>query len=118
MSGYLTTHVLDTARGTPAAGVAIALYRLTATGAELIARAVTNADGRTDTPILPKEAFATGRYELVFQAGDYLRQTGQAGAEPLFLDDVPIRFGISDPASHYHVPLLISPFGCSTYRGS
>ena len=78
----------------------------------------TNADGRTDSPILPQARFAAGRYELVFAAGDYLRATGQAGAAPLFLDEVPIRFGISDPDSHYHVPLLLSPFGFSTYRGS
>ena len=85
---------------------------------EQIAEAMTNADGRTDAPILPVQAFATGVYELVFEVGDYLRETGQAGAAPLFLDHVPIRFGISEPAAHYHVPLLLSPFGYSTYRGS
>ncbi|RWR10708.1 hydroxyisourate hydrolase [Paenirhodobacter populi] len=118
MTGYLTTHVLDTARGTPAEGLHISLFRIGADGAELIARAVTNRDGRTDTPILPQGAFETGVYELVFHAGDYLRASGQAAAEPLFLDVVPLRFGISDPAAHYHVPLLLSPFGYSTYRGS
>lgn len=118
MSGFLTTHVLDTARGQPAQGVAITLFRLGGDGAQPVARAVTNADGRTDTPILPASGFAPGRYELLFAVGDYLRATGQAAAEPLFLDEVPVRFGISDAASHYHVPLLISPYGFSTYRGS
>ena len=78
---------------------------------------MTNADGRTDAPILPAVDFATGTWELVFHAGDYLRATGQAGAEPLFLDEVPIRFGMAEEA-HYHVPLLLSPYGYSTYRGS
>lgn len=118
MAGFLTTHVLDTARGCPAAGLPITLYRLDGAVRVKIAEAVTNADGRTDTPILPQEHFATGRYELVFQAGTYLRACGQAGAEPLFLDDVPIRFAMNDPAAHYHVPLLLAPYGYSTYRGS
>ena len=117
LAGYLTTHVLDTARGRPAGGLAIELYRLTGGTRERIARALTNADGRTDAPILPEEDFATGTYELVFLAGDYLRATGQAGAEPLFLDRVPIRFGMAED-SHYHVPLLLSPHGYATYRGS
>ena len=116
--GYLTTHVLDTARGCPAAGLAIWLYRLSGNSHTKIAEAVTNADGRTDAPILPQAKFQTGTYELVFHAGDYLRATGQAGAEPLFLDQVPIRFGMSDADAHYHVPLLLSPYGYSTYRGS
>jgi 5-hydroxyisourate hydrolase len=115
MAGFLTTHVLDTARGCPAAGLRIVLRDA---GGVVLAEAVTNADGRTDTPILPAGRFAPGVYELVFHAGDYLRATGQAGAEPLFLDLVPIRFGISDPEAHYHVPLLLSPYGFSTYRGS
>ena len=79
---------------------------------------VTNTDGRTDAPILPQDAFEPGTYELIFHAGDYLRASGQAGDDPLFLDQVPIRFGMSDPDAHYHVPLLLSPFGYSTYRGS
>lgn len=116
--GYLTTHVLDTARGTPAAGLRIALYRLAGDTRDLVAETETNADGRTDSPILPRDAFAPGTYELVFRAGAYLRATGQAGAEPLFLDEVPIRFGMADAEAHYHVPLLLSPYGYSTYRGS
>jgi 5-hydroxyisourate hydrolase len=115
--GFLTTHVLDTARGCPAAGLRIVLARLDG-GRTVVGEAVTNADGRTDAPILPREAFQAGMYELVFRAGDYLRATGQAGAEPLFLDEVPIRFGMADAAAHYHVPLLLSPYGYSTYRGS
>ncbi len=117
MAGFLTTHVLDTARGCPAEGIVIALYSVSGNSHRKIAEDVTNADGRTDTPILPESAFKTGTYELVFFAGDYLRATGQAGAEPLFLDQVPIRFGMSDD-DHYHVPLLLSPYGYSTYRGS
>ncbi|SDW32130.1 hydroxyisourate hydrolase [Roseicitreum antarcticum] len=117
-TGFLTTHVLDTARGLPAQGLRIALFRLEGAERRLLAETVTNADGRTDAPILPAAAFAPGSYELVFQAGAYLRATGQAGAEPLFLDSVPIRFGMSDAESHYHVPLLLSPYGYSTYRGS
>ncbi|WP_394153834.1 hydroxyisourate hydrolase [Loktanella salsilacus] len=116
--GYLTTHVLDTARGLPASGLLIVLSQITQTGPQEIARMTTNADGRTDTPILPKGQFAAGTYELTFHAGDYLRATGQDGAEPLFLDTVPIRFGIADAQAHYHVPLLLSPYSYSTYRGS
>ena len=116
--GFLTTHVLDTARGLPAEGIHVTLFRLGGEAPEKIAKAVTNADGRTDTPLLPRETFATGSYELIFFAGTYLRRTGQAGKAPLFLDAIPIRFGISDADSHYHVPLLLSPYGYSTYRGS
>jgi 5-hydroxyisourate hydrolase len=115
--GYLTTHVLDTARGLPAQGLRIVLYALDGERRQ-IAEKVTNDDGRTDGPILPKADFAVGTYELVFHAGDYLRATGQAGDDPLFLDEVPIRFGMSDSDAHYHVPLLLSPYGFSTYRGS
>ncbi|CAN0585106.1 unnamed protein product [Ectocarpus sp. 12 AP-2014] len=115
--GYLTTHVLDTARGSPAEGIKILLYRVSGNSHRKIAEAVTNADGRTDTPILPQDKFKPGNYELIFFAGDYLRATGQAGDDPLFLDQVPIRFGMAQE-THYHVPLLLSPYGYSTYRGS
>lgn len=119
--GFLTTHVLDTARGIPAAGINIQLYRVSGNAHTKIAEAVTNSDGRTDSPILPKDKFEIGQYELIFQAGDYLRNSGMVsdeGGTPLFLDEVPIRFGIDDAEAHYHVPLLLSPFGYSTYRGS
>ncbi|MFT5868166.1 MAG: 5-hydroxyisourate hydrolase [Paracoccaceae bacterium] len=115
--GYLTTHVLDTARGVPAKGVKIVLYRVLGDDRDKIAELLTNTDGRTETPILPADKFATGMYELVFFAGDYLRATAQDQAEPLFLDTIAIRFGIAE-VTHYHVPLLLSPFGYSTYRGS
>ncbi|WP_158966487.1 hydroxyisourate hydrolase [Chachezhania sediminis] len=117
MTGYLTTHVLDTARGLPAKGIALKLYRLEGETRTLLAQMVTNDDGRTESPILPAEDFAPGSYELVFEVGAYLRATGQAGAEPLFLDVVPLRFGMAEP-THYHVPLLLSAYGYSTYRGS
>ena len=117
MPGFLTTHVLDTARGCPAEGIKIALYRVSGISHRKIAETVTNADGRTDAPILPEGDFKTGTYELIFFAGDYLRATRQAAEEPLFLDQVPIRFGMSKD-DHYHVPLLLSPHGMSTYRGS
>jgi len=118
--GYLTTHVLDTARGLPASDLRIELFSIDGPDAKrnLIREMVTNSDGRTDGPILPKEEFATGSYELIFHAGDYLDACGAPAEDPRFLDVIPIRFGISDDASHYHVPLLISPFGYSTYRGS
>lgn len=116
--GFLTTHVLDTGQGVPAAGMEITLYRLDGGARQQIRTMTTNADGRTDSPILPREEFTTGYYELEFRAGAYLDASGAPGTEPRFLDIIPIRFGISDPDSHYHVPLLISPFGYSTYRGS
>ncbi len=117
-NGRLTTHVLDTARGKPAAGVKITLYRLAGGSHQKIAQTVTNADGRTDAPMLAGTALTPGSYELVFGAGDYLRASGQAAGDVLFLDDIPIRFGVPDASAHYHVPLLISPFAYSTYRGS
>lgn len=116
--GRLTTHVLDTARGKPAAGVKIALYRVSGNSHRKIAETVTNADGRTDAPMLAGDGFTEGTFELVFHAGDYLRSTGQAGDGTIFLDEIPIRFGVPDAGQHYHVPLLISPFAYSTYRGS
>lgn len=116
--GRLSTHVLDTARGKPAAGVRITLYRISGQSHRKVAEMVTNADGRTDGPMLEGAALTVGSYELVFAAGDYLRASGQAGEGVLFLDEIPIRFGVPDATAHYHVPLLISPFGYSTYRGS
>lgn len=116
MAGYLTTHVLDTARGRPASGLDIELYRVENVTRLLLNRLTTNQDGRTDRPILAEEAFTLGTYELVFHAGAYLERLGdKTGAA--FLDQVPIRFIMTEDA-HYHVPLLLSPFGYSTYRGS
>lgn len=115
----LTTHVLDTANGKPAEGLVIELYRIEGDARTRIKAVTTNADGRVDGgPILIGETFVAGTYELVFHAGDYLRASGVTLAEPAFLDVIPIRFGISDITAHYHVPLLISPYGYSTYRGS
>lgn len=117
-TGRLTTHVLDTALGKPAAGVTITLYRVTGNSRAQIAQTVTNEDGRTDAPMLAGTALTAGVYELIFAAGDYLRATGQASGNTLFLDHIPIQFGVPDADQHYHVPLLISPFAYSTYRGS
>jgi len=117
MTGYLTTHVLDTARGSPATGLQIDLYKIIGETRAHIVTLVTNADGRTDRQILPADDFAIGTYELVFHAGAYLDAAGTPPEEPRFLDEIPIRFGMSE-AQHYHVPLLLSPFGYSTYRGS
>ena len=114
--GRLTTHVLDTASGRPAAGLTIELYRLGATTERLVT-VTTNADGRVDGALLEGAAFAAGVYELRFHAGAYLKGK-TALTDPPFLDVVPIRFGIAAPGEHYHVPLLISPYGYSTYRGS
>ena len=116
--GRLTTHVLDTAQGRPAAGVRIELYRAESAERRLLAEATTNADGRCDGPLLAGADFATGGYELVFHVGAYFRAQGIEIAAPAFLDQVPVRFGIAEAGSHYHVPLLISPYGYSTYRGS
>jgi len=118
MGGRLTTHVLDTARGLPAAGVKIILYGISGQSHRKILEVQTNAGGRCDAPLLAGDTLTVGAYELVFAAGDYLRTTGQAGDGVLFLDEIPIRFGVPDAGAHYHVPLLISPFAYSTYRGS
>jgi 5-hydroxyisourate hydrolase len=115
--GRLTTHVLDTTLGRPAAGVAIAIRRC-GSGMATLAQAVTNADGRCDGPLLEGEMLRAGIYELVFETGVYFDRQGIDLPEPKFLDQVVIRFGVADPEGHYHVPLLISPFGYSTYRGS
>lgn len=117
MAGYLTTHVLDTALGRPAQGLKIELFQLDGETRTLLKTLVTNDDGRTDEQILPSDAFEIGEYELVFHAGGYFDAIGIAAETPRFLDVIPLRFGMSE-ASHYHVPLLLSPFGYSTYRGS
>ncbi|MET0174092.1 MAG: hydroxyisourate hydrolase [Agrobacterium vaccinii] len=115
----LTTHVLDAAHGTPAQGLKIELYRLDGERREKLKTVETNSDGRVDGgPLLIGEAFRAGQYELVFHAGDYLRAKGLTLPEPAFLDVIPIRFGIADETRHYHVPLLLSPYSYSTYRGS
>lgn len=113
----LTTHVLDTASGKPAAGLSIMLYRVSGNSHRKIKTVVTNADGRCDQPLLEGKTFQTGQYELIFGAGAYFRALGIELPDPMFLDEVPIRFGMAEP-THYHVPLLISPYGYSTYRGS
>ncbi len=117
--GRLSTHVLDTANGRPAAGISIALYRIDASGGRtLVKTVVTNSDGRTDAPLLIDAACIAGTYELVFETAAYFRTSNAALADPPFLDVVPLRFSIADPAGHYHVPLLVSPWSYSTYRGS
>lgn len=112
----LTTHVLDTARGRPAAGMRLELARLENGGREVIKTVLTNADGRTDAPLLSGEEASAGVYEIVFDVAAYF--AGGDLPDPPFLDRVPLRFGIADPAAHYHVPLLVSPWSYSTYRGS
>jgi 5-hydroxyisourate hydrolase len=116
--GRLSTHVLDTMNGKPAAGVRVELFALEGETRRPLAQATTNADGRTDQPLLAGDAFATGVYELVFHLGAYFRAAGAALPSPAFLETVPVRFGIAEPGGHYHVPLLVSPFAYSTYRGS
>lgn len=120
MAGRLTTHVLDTAQGRPAAGIAIELWRLDSPGdgRRLLKTTHTNVDGRTDAPLLVGDEMVSGVYELVFAVGAYYAGQPIATAAPPFLDLVPIRFGIADPHAHYHVPLLTSPWAYSTYRGS
>lgn len=117
-TGRLTTHVLDTARGRPAEDLAVALYRLDGTGRTALCTARTNEDGRLDEPLLDGATIATGRYELEFAVADYHRAQGFALSDPPFLEIVTIRFAIADPARHYHVPLLLSPWSYTTYRGS
>jgi 5-hydroxyisourate hydrolase len=116
--GRLTTHVLDTAHGRPAAGMAVRLYRMAGDAAALVKSVTLDADGRASGPLLEGAAFAVGRYRLVFELAAYFRAQGVSLAEPPFLDEVPIEFGIADAAAHCHVPLLASPFAYSTYRGS
>jgi 5-hydroxyisourate hydrolase len=113
-AGRITTHVLDTAAGEPASGLKIDFYRLDGSSRELLNSVITNDDGRCDAPLLSGDAMQAGVYELVFHVGSYLRRSEAVS----FLGHVPVRFGIDDPTAHYHVPLLVSPFGYSTYRGS
>ncbi|TWI52830.1 5-hydroxyisourate hydrolase [Pseudomonas duriflava] len=115
--GRLTTHVLDTAHGCPGAGIHVELYRV-GEGVEKIGEAWTNEDGRCNQPLLQGGAFRVGIYQLVFKIGYYYRARGVSLGEPAFLDDVVLRFGIAAPDEHYHVPLLVSPYSYSTYRGS
>ena len=115
--GKITTHVLDTAHGRPGKDIDIAVYRVSATGYERITSARTNDDGRVDSPLVDDNDLVAGKYELVFSVGDYFRRTGLTSDQP-FLDDVVIRFQVQQPAEHYHVPLLISPWSYTTYRGS
>jgi 5-hydroxyisourate hydrolase len=119
MAGRLTTHVLDTARGGPASNVVIELWRLASDGSrQLLVTTRTNTDGRTDEPLLVDNAFVSGIYELVFMIGAYFATTTSTSDIIPFLDVVPVRFGIADSDAHYHVPLLVSPWAYSTYRGS
>jgi len=120
MMGRLTTHVLDTAQGRPAANLEMSLWALGNADKErrLLKMARTNADGRLNAPLLEGAACEPGRYELIFAVGRYFAEQGVAVSEPPFLDEVPVRFGIADPSAHYHVPLLVSPWAYSTYRGS
>ena len=118
MAGKLTTHILDTAAGRPGAGIAVTLYAVEGDGLREVARARTNDDGRCDAPLLAGAEFKPGIYELVFATAAYFRAQGVALAEPPFLDEIRIRFGIASAEQHYHVPLLVSPYAYSTYRGS
>lgn len=116
--GKLSTHVLDTTQGKPGAGVAIELFAVGAGSRVLIKSATTNADGRCDAPLLEGAAMQPGTYELVFAAGDYFAAQGIALPEPKFIDKVTIAFGIADASQNYHVPLVVTPWSYSTYRGS
>lgn len=119
MGGYLTTHVLDLARGCPAADVRVELWRLDASGGNRVCLVATrtNADGRTDEPLLTGADFIAGIYELLFDVGEYFARQEPTPA-PSFLGQTPVRFYIADPTAHYHVPLIVTPWGYSTYRGS
>ena len=117
-TGRLITHVLDTMHGKPAAGLEISLFRINGEERERVVSARTNADGRCDAPLLSGAAMRPGIYELVFEVAAYFRQSGVALEDPPFLDRIPLRFGLSNAGQHYHVPLLVSPFAYSTYRGS
>jgi 5-hydroxyisourate hydrolase len=114
----LSTHVLDTVRGVPAEGITIDLYRVGPNERLHIKRSSTNSDGRTGEPLLSGERLEPGIYELTFYAADYFRRGGVPVSDPPFLDEIVIRFGLADPSGNYHVPLLLSPHGYTTYRGS
>ncbi|PTP38877.1 hydroxyisourate hydrolase [Vibrio splendidus] len=116
--GRLTTHVLDTNHGLPGAEIKVELYKVNEDSTEKLATVITNSDGRTDAPILAGNDFRPGKYQLVFYVADYYRSKGVELDGVPFLDDVVIRFGLDDPEAHYHVPLLVSPYSFSTYRGS
>ena len=116
--GRLTTHVLDTTSGRPAAGIAIELFRIEDARRMHLVSARTNADGRCDAPLLDGDRLTAGVYELIFDIARYFTQAGVHSSEPAFLDRVPIRFGIASTDQHHHIPLLISPYGYTTYRGS
>jgi 2-oxo-4-hydroxy-4-carboxy-5-ureidoimidazoline decarboxylase len=116
--GRLSTHVLDTVRGGGAAGVAVELYEIAAGDTRLVTRTLTNADGRTDRPLIAQQPIPIAAYELRFGIGDYFARQGTPAADPPFLGVVPIRFAVAEPEAHYHVPLLAAPWSYSTYRGS
>ncbi|CDU02043.1 5-hydroxyisourate hydrolase [Vibrio coralliirubri] len=116
--GRLTTHVLDTTHGLPGAEIKVELYKVNEGSTEKLATVLTNSDGRTDAPILAGNDFRPGKYQLVFYVADYYKSKGVELDSVPFLDDVVIRFGLDDPDAHYHVPLLVSPYSFSTYRGS
>ncbi|WP_227369214.1 hydroxyisourate hydrolase [Halomonas sp. M20] len=116
--GRLTTHVLDTALGRPGNGLKIEIFRLEGDSRTRLGEVTTNDDGRCDAPILEGADLVAGEYELLFHAGEYLASQQVAGDEPRFLDRIPLRFGVANPDEHYHVPLLLSPYSYSTYRGS
>ncbi|MES1926655.1 hydroxyisourate hydrolase [Salinisphaera sp. T31B1] len=116
--GYLTTHVLDTANGCPGVGIPVVVRRLEAGQATTLAQTQTNDDGRCDRPLIEDDAFTAGQYEIVFDVGAYFADRRESLDSPAFIDEVVIRFGVAHADQHYHVPLLVSPYGYSTYRGS
>ena len=116
--GHLTTHVLDTAQGKPAVGIEVAVFRIECEERQEITRTQTNATGRTATPLLADVLFVAGTYELIFAVGSYFAAQPVEADDPPFLDEVVVRFTIADATAHYHVPLLVSPWSYTTYRGS
>lgn len=116
--GRITTHVLDTAHGQPGQGVAVSLYKIVDNSRQLVTRTTTNSDGRCDQPLAQGEALSAGVYELDFSVGDYFAKLGVRTTEPAFLGVVTLRFGVADAQAHYHVPLVVTPWSYSTYRGS